>query len=109
MSSPQVAATLAQMMRHNSELRKTFQVIEDFLEQHPCTDAPTVEREVRRVLPQLYAPGGAFPLSFKEANMLDDYFFRVGKTGFWRQAYGCPEEGTRWMSGSGRGRQKLVS
>ena len=99
-ASKELADALVCMMRNNADLRKTFQVIEDFLDEHPCMDAPATERQLRRVLPHMYAPGGTFPLSFKEASALDRYFFNVGKTGFWRQAYGYPEEGTKWVSRS---------
>lgn len=88
--APIINDNFSAMMRKNEGMRQTFKFVEEHLEQSPCTDGPTMARLLERHLPELYAPGGTFPLSFNEANALDHYFFRVGRTGFWRKAFGNP-------------------
>lgn len=87
------ACHVAAMIRANLAMRDTFRVVEETLDAHPCTDAPTMERLLRSLLPEYYGKNGEFPLSFPEANALDDYFFHVGKTSLWRRAYGFPTGG----------------
>lgn len=87
------ARDVACMLRQNEAMRKTFQVVEDTLDANPCVTAVAMERVLRAQLPQFYGDSGTFPLSFPEANALDDYFFRVGRTHFWRKAYNYPEKG----------------
>lgn len=87
------AASVARMIRENVAMRQTFQVVEDALETNPCLDGPCMELLLRAALPHFYAESGKFPLSFPEARALDDYFFHVGNTHFWRRAYGFPVGG----------------
>lgn len=93
------ADRLLSFMRNNKDMLETFKFVEDYLEQHPCIDGPGMQRVLTKALPHLYAPSGSFPLSFNEANALDHYFFKTGRTGLWRRAFGYPETGAARCNG----------
>jgi hypothetical protein len=87
----------------NPRLDSIFSTLSDLKKQYPDMHPSRMLIEVMTLHPELdteaIVDDDGFPLRFQEANALDDYFFKVGVTELWRQAYGFPMENARVANG----------
>lgn len=93
---------IAAMCALNPRFNSIFETINDLKQQFSNMHPSRMLLEVMALHPELDTEAQTedeFPLCFREANALDDYFFEVGETEFWRQAYGFPMDNTRIADG----------
>lgn len=91
---------IAAMCALNPRFDQIFETLHNLKQTYPHMTPVQMLMEVMAMHPELDTEAlveGGFPLSFDEANALDDYFFQVGKTEMWRQAYGFPLTNTNFV------------
>lgn len=89
---------VAAMCALNPRFDAIFDTLNELKQQYPSMHPSRMLLELMTLHPELDTDAvveGGFPIRFHEANALDDYFFDVGVTEFWRQAYGFPMENAK--------------